>query len=230
MPTNDQTTTVGRAARDRGATPVSLPPGRTCTRCGIVLDERTCEGGARGAPIGSPADTRPGPPRTRCDDCTTSGAGRRTATGARSSGNPLAIPREFLAREAWMDDGACVGENPETFYPTRGKDTAVAKAICAGCDVSSDCLAYALRHTIRHGIWGGTSERERRRMRAERAATVAAADGTGNPAPPEPVAATPPPTCPVCGAVPPPPGPQGGRRRIYCTDGCRQVAAARRAA
>lgn len=203
----------------------SLPPGRTCTRCGIELDERTCAGGARGAPVSTPAGTRPGVPRTRCDDCSTNQGGARRA----GTGNPLAVPRDFLAREAWMEEAACATENPDVFYPGRGESPGPARLICAGCDVADLCLAYALRHTIRHGIWGGTSERERRKMRAgiiakERDAKKAEAAAL----PPSPPA--PPPTCPICGATPPPPGPQGGRRRVYCGDECKAVAAAARRA
>ena len=70
--------------------------------------------------------------------------------------------------EEWMQHGACVGEDPDLFFPERGTSTATAKAICAGCEVRVTCLCYALSEGIKHGIWGGTSERERRKMRRRR--------------------------------------------------------------
>lgn len=61
--------------------------------------------------------------------------------------------------------GACVGVDPDLFFPERGGSTREAKAVCRGCDVREPCLAYALRNGEKFGIWGGTSERERRRMK-----------------------------------------------------------------
>ena len=72
---------------------------------------------------------------------------------------------EGLRPPAWQRDAACL-EHPEVeFFPDRGVSTAAAKAVCAGCLVREDCLAYALDNGIKHGIFGGTSERERRRLR-----------------------------------------------------------------
>lgn len=71
-------------------------------------------------------------------------------------------------RPAWMDRGACLDEPPDLFFPARGEDTRPGKAICHTCPFEAECLAYALDNAERWGIWGGTSERERRQMRAER--------------------------------------------------------------
>lgn len=65
--------------------------------------------------------------------------------------------------EPWMTLAACRGKRTAIFYPTRGQDDSPAKAICAACPVEADCLAYALARREAHGIWGGTSARERRR-------------------------------------------------------------------
>lgn len=65
----------------------------------------------------------------------------------------------------WKSDGLCVDVNPALFYPGRGEPTAEAKAICAACPVEARCLEYALEHSERFGIWGGTSEAERRKLR-----------------------------------------------------------------
>jgi WhiB family redox-sensing transcriptional regulator len=70
---------------------------------------------------------------------------------------------------SWMDDGECRGLYG-LMHPHRGDATADSKALCAICPVRAECLEYALRHSEMFGIWGGTSERERRRMRRLRAA------------------------------------------------------------
>ncbi len=70
--------------------------------------------------------------------------------------------------EPWVRFGACVGEDPDIFFPARDEDTRKAKAVCAGCEVKVQCLEYALANE-RCGIWGGVSERERRKLRRQRA-------------------------------------------------------------
>jgi WhiB family redox-sensing transcriptional regulator len=57
----------------------------------------------------------------------------------------------------------------DLFFPERGASTKEAKAVCAACTVRETCLEYALAHGEKHGIWGGKSERERRRIRIARA-------------------------------------------------------------
>lgn len=70
-----------------------------------------------------------------------------------------------FAKPKWMRDGACL-EHPElTWFPERGQPTGPAKAVCRSCLVRDDCLAFALEHPLTIGVWGGTSERERRKMR-----------------------------------------------------------------
>jgi len=72
----------------------------------------------------------------------------------------------LAARENWRAAAACRFTDPDLFFPVsdlgKGLDqTAEAKAICAGCQVSRQCLAFALRTRQVHGIWGGLTERER---------------------------------------------------------------------
>jgi WhiB family redox-sensing transcriptional regulator len=70
----------------------------------------------------------------------------------------------------WMADGLCAQVDPELWFPEKGGSTRQAKAVCARCTVCPECLAYALANDDRFGVWGGTSERDRRRMtRAARA-------------------------------------------------------------
>lgn len=64
----------------------------------------------------------------------------------------------------WMADGKCAERPPGLFFPSDGVGVEVAKRICIGCGVKAICLDYALRNRIDHGVWGGTSERERRRI------------------------------------------------------------------
>ena len=64
----------------------------------------------------------------------------------------------------WWFAGLCAQTDPELFFPEKGGSTRAAKAVCAGCPVRAECLEYALAHDERFGVWGGTSERERRRL------------------------------------------------------------------
>ena len=79
---------------------------------------------------------------------------------------PKTVSTEFMAF------GNCLGMDPEDFFPDRGNyhKMRAAKAVCQGCEVRLDCLEYALDTPIeKFGIWGGTSEKERRTMRVARA-------------------------------------------------------------
>ena len=64
----------------------------------------------------------------------------------------------------WMQDGLCRLYSPNVFFPSDGVGVETAKRICKECDVMYRCLEYALQNRIEHGVWGGTSERERRRI------------------------------------------------------------------
>jgi WhiB family transcriptional regulator, redox-sensing transcriptional regulator len=65
----------------------------------------------------------------------------------------------------WMLEARCLDADPEAFFPEKGGSTREAKRICAACPVREECLDYALTHDERFGIWGGLSERERRRAK-----------------------------------------------------------------
>jgi WhiB family redox-sensing transcriptional regulator len=75
----------------------------------------------------------------------------------------------------WMDLAECAGVDPDLFFPERGGDSRSAKAICATCPVQPECLEYALANGELFGCWGGTSERERRRLRKQRSQARSAA-------------------------------------------------------
>jgi WhiB family redox-sensing transcriptional regulator len=65
----------------------------------------------------------------------------------------------------WTDRALCAQTDPEAFFPEKGGSTRDAKKVCRSCDVRAECLEYALEHDERFGIWGGLSERERRRLK-----------------------------------------------------------------
>ena len=66
---------------------------------------------------------------------------------------------------AWQTDALCAQTDPEAFFPEKGGSTRDAKRICTSCDVRDQCLEYALQNDERFGIWGGLSERERRKLK-----------------------------------------------------------------
>ena len=66
---------------------------------------------------------------------------------------------------AWQTDALCAQTDPEAFCPEKGGSTRDAKRVCTTCDVRTECLEYALANDERFGIWGGLSERERRKLK-----------------------------------------------------------------
>ncbi len=65
----------------------------------------------------------------------------------------------------WQERALCAQTDPEAFFPEKGGSTREAKRVCVSCDVRSECLEYALANDERFGIWGGLSERERRKLK-----------------------------------------------------------------
>lgn len=70
-----------------------------------------------------------------------------------------------LVQPDWTELALCAQTDPELFFPEKGGAIRAAKRICAGCPVRAECLADALAHDERFGVWGGLSERERRALR-----------------------------------------------------------------
>ena len=89
-----------------------------------------------------------------------------------NQGNPTAVrivEGEVTVEEtpdeyAWMFHARCRGISPAEFFPSDGTGVETAQRVCAACPVTSECLEYALLNRIEHGVWGGASERERRRI------------------------------------------------------------------
>jgi WhiB family redox-sensing transcriptional regulator len=65
----------------------------------------------------------------------------------------------------WQERALCAQTDPEAFFPEKGGSTREAKKVCLSCDVRGECLEYALENDERFGIWGGLSERERRKLK-----------------------------------------------------------------
>jgi WhiB family redox-sensing transcriptional regulator len=88
------------------------------------------------------------------------------------STGPAELTAELAAQ--WREKAACSGYRHALFFPVGDADTASierARAICLGCAVIDDCLEYALETNQRAGIWGGTTEEERRSLRRKWLAT-----------------------------------------------------------
>ncbi|MDY3048354.1 MAG: WhiB family transcriptional regulator [Rothia sp. (in: high G+C Gram-positive bacteria)] len=68
---------------------------------------------------------------------------------------------------SWQADALCAQTDPEAFFPEKGGSTRDAKRVCSECPVREACLQYAMENDERFGIWGGLSERERRRLRKQ---------------------------------------------------------------
>jgi WhiB family redox-sensing transcriptional regulator len=81
----------------------------------------------------------------------------------RTEHRPEIVP-EYDAEHAWMLSSRCRQLDPSTFFPSDGIGVEIAQRECAQCLVRIECLEYALENRIDHGVWGGASERERRRI------------------------------------------------------------------
>ena len=81
---------------------------------------------------------------------------------------PLAqvtVGHEDPAGLDWQDRALCAQTDPEAFFPEKGGSTREARRVCRACEVRAECLQFALDHDERFGIYGGMSERERRRLK-----------------------------------------------------------------
>ena len=77
-----------------------------------------------------------------------------------------AVPRDNDQESLdWQRDALCAQTDPEAFFPEQRGSTRDAKRICQACDARAECLDYALQNDERFGIWGGLSERERRKLK-----------------------------------------------------------------
>jgi len=97
--------------------------------------------------------------------------------GQAASGGLVEELLGLVGSPGWWFAGLCAQTDPEVFFPEKGGSVREAKAVCAGCPVRAQCLEHALAHDERFGVWGGLSERERRRLKtaATRRGTAAQA-------------------------------------------------------
>ena len=86
-------------------------------------------------------------------------------TSSLSSGPIIQLISGESVELSWQERALCAQTDPEAFFPEKGGSTREAKRVCLSCDVRGECLEYALAHDERFGIWGGRSERERRRLK-----------------------------------------------------------------
>src|SRR5829696_5315603 len=85
----------------------------------------------------------------------------RPAKSPAQAGRSVGVEEVFGRQERAL----CAQTDPEAFFPEKGGSTREAKKVCLSCDVRGECLEYALAHDERFGIWGGLSERERRKLK-----------------------------------------------------------------
>jgi WhiB family redox-sensing transcriptional regulator len=103
----------------------------------------------------------------------------QVTTDSSPKAGPVPVMHLLGASElSWQIKGNCMGVDPDLFFPERGASTREAKEVCRGCIVREDCLEYALANGEKFGIWGGLSERERRRLRRRRAIQARGLDDT----------------------------------------------------
>lgn len=118
-------------------------------------------------------------PSAQTDAASTSGlveaapnSGARPAEVQKPSSQQFVSLVEFMGMDdegelGWQTQALCAQTDPEAFFPEKGGSTRDAKKVCGSCAVRAECLEYALKNDERFGIWGGMSERERRRLRKQ---------------------------------------------------------------
>ena len=80
----------------------------------------------------------------------------------------MVLGAKWIDIKDWSDQAMCKDLDTQMFFPKRGEATKPIKIICSVCPVVKPCLEYAMKSSEKFGVWGGTSERERRRMRGMR--------------------------------------------------------------
>ena len=73
-------------------------------------------------------------------------------------------PETVPPPDAWQERAACYGLDPEIFFPTSEEEAGLALSYCSACQVREICLEWAIQNGERYGVWGGTTEQERRRL------------------------------------------------------------------
>ena len=74
------------------------------------------------------------------------------------------LPKQVNPPDFWQDKAACYGVDPEVFFPTTEEEAGLALSYCGVCPVREVCLAWSVQNGERYGVWGGTTEQQRRRL------------------------------------------------------------------
>ena len=74
------------------------------------------------------------------------------------------LPKDVSPPDYWQERAACYGLDAEVFFPTTEEEAGLALSYCAACPVRELCLAWAVKNGERYGVWGGTTEQQRRRL------------------------------------------------------------------
>lgn len=74
------------------------------------------------------------------------------------------LPPDPLPPDRWQDRASCFGVDPDVFFPISEEEAGPALAYCSSCQIREDCLSWALKNGERYGVWGGTTEQQRRRL------------------------------------------------------------------
>jgi len=74
------------------------------------------------------------------------------------------LPKQVNPPDFWQEKAACYGLDPEVFFPTTEEEAGLALSYCGTCSVREVCLAWAIHNGERYGVWGGTTEQQRRRL------------------------------------------------------------------
>lgn len=74
------------------------------------------------------------------------------------------LPTHPSPPDQWQERAACFGVDPDIFFPITEEEAGHALSFCSGCRIREECLAWALKNGERYGVWGGTTEQQRRRL------------------------------------------------------------------
>jgi len=108
-----------------------------------------------------------GLPRQRSASGSVGSGDLRSVSAGPSAPMGTSTGKGAVDEAGWQEQALCAETDPEAFFPEKGGSTREAKRVCLSCEVRAECLEYALENDERFGIWGGLSERERRRVKKE---------------------------------------------------------------